>query len=52
MIRPVLPQPSLNNGIPPVSFSLSLLRIATIGQPEPPQAAELEQLLDRELVRR
>jgi hypothetical protein len=51
MIRPV-PQPSLNNGMPPVSFSLSLLRIATIGQPEPAQAAELEEMLDRELVRK
>jgi hypothetical protein len=51
MIRPV-PQPSLNHGIPPVSFSLSLLRISTIGQPEPSQAAELENLLDRELIRK
>ncbi len=50
MIRPVTANPPVNNNFPPVSFSLSLLRIATLGQSEPPQARELEALLDRELI--
>ena len=50
MIRPVIAEPANNNSFPPVSFTLSLLRIATLGQPEPSQTGELADLLDQELV--